>query len=117
MIGRASLGRPPAHLPLRGAPVARRGDPRPRHCGAQPRAPPRAAGARPGRPRRAPVGADAGVGPRRARRRRDVELQLGGVLGPVPGGDRPHPGGTPALRASAGMGRGVAVSRQTWPRP
>jgi hypothetical protein len=74
--GRQPLGRTLPPLPLRASPLAGRGDPRRRRGRREPEAPDGRRRDRAAAPRSRPVGANPGVGPRRARRGREVELQL-----------------------------------------
>jgi hypothetical protein len=85
---RHTRSRPVSPLPLRGAPLARWRHPRCRRGGREPAAPERRSRTRAAAARAGAASADARVGPRRTRRRRDVELELDHLLV-----DRPHRAG------------------------
>ena len=116
-----TAGRAPPAVPLRGATLARRRHPRRRRSRREPAA--ADTGRTPARDasstwRRSP---DPGLGSRRARRRRDVELELAGRMA-----DRPQPASMPldpppAGRARTGMACGprrrAAASRPAFDLP
>jgi hypothetical protein len=108
--GRQPVRRPAAPVSLRGPLLARRLDPRPRRGGRRAAPAQRRPRGRPPayRPRR--DGADAGLGPRRAARRRDVELELDDRLA---AGSRRSAGrraAPAARRARTWVGRGLGGS-------
>ena len=78
--GRKPLGGALPDLPLRGAPLARRRHPRRRRGGREPAAAERRSRLRAAAARAGAAGADAGLGTRRAARRRDVELELADLV-------------------------------------
>jgi hypothetical protein len=97
---------PLAGVPVRGAPLARRGHRRRRPGRGQPSAAERRPGPGAPPPRPGWIAADTGLGPGRARDGRDVELELGDLVAAhprrPPGGHDPPPGRRSCPRMGGG---------------